>query len=323
MKKILTILILLILVDLAVAQTYTAPSTHGASQIDVDETIAGSGTITFASLEVTDGAVLTIPAGVTLVVDGTFENIGSTIIVDGALVLNGAGAENKSSGTISGSGSLTVPAGIENTGGSTVFGSTDPNPDCTAGCSEASLPVELLYFYAENEAYITLNWATAVEINNDFFSIERSEDGEQFYEIARVDGHGNSNQKNAYRFTDKFILSPVEFYRLKQVDFDGQFEYFHIIRAETNLKKEQVLIRAYPTIVRDKKIFLSSSNPFQVNEISIYRLDGGEIKNLKQEVIQKNPLNYTINLTNIERGFYFMKMTSSEGLDFSTRLIIK
>ena len=185
------------------------------------------------------------------------------------------------------------------------------------------LPVELLYFSANASNSVLLSWATATEINNDYFSIERSEDGVNFYEIGKVNGNGDSNKEITYEFTDKFVLAPVEYYRLKQVDFDGQFEHFHVKRVETNLEKEQVQIRAYPTLVQNGKVNLSSTQSFQVQEISIYNLTGGESQNLKQRTIQENPLNYLVDLSGLAKGFYLLKLTTSDGITFSSRVIVE
>ncbi|HLP50278.1 MAG TPA: T9SS type A sorting domain-containing protein, partial [Chitinophagales bacterium] len=96
------------------------------------------------------------------------------------------------------------------------------------------LPVEMIYLQADavNNAFIRVTWATAIEINNDGFEVERSVDGQNWTQIGYVDGHDNSTVQNNYKFDDMNV-SPnvVYYYRLRQVDNDGAFEYTDIVSA--------------------------------------------------------------------------------------------
>lgn len=93
--------------------------------------------------------------------------------------------------------------------------------------SNTSLPVSLLYFKpTAKKDRVQLDWATATEVNNDYFVIERSADGRNFEEILRKSGYGNSSTTIAYTDIDYSPLSGISYYRLKQVDYDGKFEYF-------------------------------------------------------------------------------------------------
>jgi hypothetical protein len=88
------------------------------------------------------------------------------------------------------------------------------------------LPIELLYFRAAvKEQAVELSWATAQEVNNDYFSIERSADGQTFSELLQVKGAGNSQTMQQYRATDASPLGGTGYYRLKQTDKDGKFSY--------------------------------------------------------------------------------------------------
>ncbi len=88
------------------------------------------------------------------------------------------------------------------------------------------LPITLLSFSAErkNKA-VQLNWATATEINNNFFTIERSSNGRDFEEIGKSLGAGNSNTIKTYDFIDEHPKGGISYYRIKQTDFDGEFSY--------------------------------------------------------------------------------------------------
>lgn len=108
--------------------------------------------------------------------------------------------------------------------------------------SENPLPVELLYFDGRlnKNKKVDLTWATASEINNDYFNIERSQDGKNWETIDRVEGAGNSNQKLNYQTKDSNPYEGVSYYRLKQTDFDGSFEYSNIVSINYELDRELV-----------------------------------------------------------------------------------
>jgi len=107
----------------------------------------------------------------------------------------------------------------------------------------SALPVTLLFFKGENKEnkYSNLTWETALEINNSGFKIERSLDGINFDSIGWVSGHVNSTVSNSYFFNDYSIQrGNIYYYRLKQVDLDGNFEYSDIISVNFSLENQIV-----------------------------------------------------------------------------------
>jgi hypothetical protein len=105
--------------------------------------------------------------------------------------------------------------------------------DIQNSADDSNLPVEFLNFTAQGTANGTkLFWATATEINNHYFQIEKSEDAVFFHEIGRVDGAGNSNMQMDYNYTDTENLNKKVYYRLRQVDFDGSVSYSQVITVD-------------------------------------------------------------------------------------------
>lgn len=98
------------------------------------------------------------------------------------------------------------------------------------------LPVSFNSFAAEviNENTVRINWSTASETNNDYFTIERSKDGKQFEELPRVKGSGNSSTIKSYSLKDSHPYSGTSYYRLKQTDFNGKSETFKTIPVSLN-----------------------------------------------------------------------------------------
>ncbi len=97
-------------------------------------------------------------------------------------------------------------------------------------CLPVALPVELLSFSGRKDGRANvLDWTTASEMNNDYFTVERSIDGQNFHDVAYVDGAGNSNVENSYFARDEHPFSGINYYRLKQTDFDGQMKYSDVV----------------------------------------------------------------------------------------------
>ncbi|MDA3910194.1 MAG: T9SS type A sorting domain-containing protein [Bacteroidales bacterium] len=111
------------------------------------------------------------------------------------------------------------------------------------------LPIELLSFdvKAENDA-VLIQWETASEINNEFFTIQRSADGENWEDIAYIDGAGNSNRVLSYEYMDYSPINGTAYYRLKQTDFDGAYETFNML-AVTIQNNIEIEISVYPNPV--------------------------------------------------------------------------
>lgn len=105
----------------------------------------------------------------------------------------------------------------------------------TIGSTDAAtpLPVELLDFHADvlQSQQVKLNWQTASELNNDYFLVQRSLDGLSWETLARQQGAGTSTQPQAYTYTDKSAPTSAVYYRLQQVDYDGQTDYSSVVQV--------------------------------------------------------------------------------------------
>lgn len=118
----------------------------------------------------------------------------------------------------------------------------------TLGSTEAAnpLPVDLISFAGVNQnGFNKLDWKTASELNNDYFELQRSNTGEEFLAVTKIQGKGTTNDLTAYTFVDEQPYAGKNYYRLKQVDFNGNFEYSNIILV-TNDVEDVFNISVFP-----------------------------------------------------------------------------
>lgn len=147
----------------------------------------------------------------------------------------------------------------------------------TLGSQDAAnpLPVELMSFEANLEnGEVYLDWKTASEINNDYFEVQRSENGDDWEPIGEVDGNGTINEVISYDFADKSPLFGASYYRLKQVDFDGQFEYSPIVSINNAFTGQRMKAVVFPNPTSQHNINLrvitqNKQNTIHVSMVSI------------------------------------------------------
>ena len=101
------------------------------------------------------------------------------------------------------------------------------------------LPIKLIEFKGKEsvDGSIFLWWTTGSEQNNSYFTIESTEDGNLFKRISNIPGQGNSYQKSFYFYIDKNSVNGINYYRLRQTDYDGKYTYSNIIAIEVELEK--------------------------------------------------------------------------------------
>jgi Secretion system C-terminal sorting domain len=184
----------------------------------------------------------------------------------------------------------------------------------TVGSTASPLPITLARFDAKriSEQEILLTWATASETNNKGFEIEQSENGTDFVKVGFVDGKGNSSSLNNYQLT---INNPSSaYYRLKQVDFDGKFEYSPIRFVEGSVK-----FTVYPNPTSGG-IHLQVEDRTQAIALSLSNMQGIALlqTNGKADLLEST-LNQA--MVNLPAGTYIIQIR--QGGKFHTRQIIK
>lgn len=193
----------------------------------------------------------------------------------------------------------------------------DPAPT-TIGAYEidcpALLPVELLWFEGDNfeKNKIKLSWATASELNNDFFTIEKSADGVYFEPIIIVKGAGNSNSILTYAVFDTLPLQGVNYYRLRQTDFDGSTSYTQTISVDYFNNDNEIGIYPNPF---DKYIIVKSPINIETDSaVKLFDIAGKEIP-LKSSMMNGNIMYLTFD-DQLPDGIYFVRFSSHEGTKY-------
>jgi len=188
--------------------------------------------------------------------------------------------------------------------------------------SKTPLPVELTSFassvYKNN---VTLNWSTSSEINNSGFDIERSGVSGQWSKITFVNGNGTTYNQNSYSFNDENLNSGKYFYRLKQKDFNGEFEYFYL-RNEViiNNPSEFVLHQNFPNPFNPV-----TNIEFEIPEDSYVRLElfnseGRKFKTILNEFRLSGYYKIVLNASDLTSGVYFYKLITN--LNSSTKKMV-
>ena len=181
------------------------------------------------------------------------------------------------------------------------------------------LPIELIDFQAivNQEKQVDLYWATATEINNDYFTIERSKDGIQFEAIEEIDGAGTTFQSRSYRALDKHPFIGTSYYRLKQTDFDGSFSYSDIRAVQINVDNNGHFT-VYPNPMNDFLNITSHGTLKGKTIIEIYDAIGNLKYYQKLELEQQLNTFVIDEVSNLIAGNYFLVIqTPKEVFNFS------
>jgi hypothetical protein len=176
-----------------------------------------------------------------------------------------------------------------------------------------ALPVTMMYLEANavNNAYIQLRWATALEINNKGFHVERSTDGQTWTEIGWVDGHNNTTTQTNYTFDDMNVTAGVVYYyRLKQEDHDGATEYTDIVSAKLNGETTFSIKDFVPNPTTDKTNLVITATKDQEITVTFYDVLGRKTMESAHQVMRGGNM-ITFELGSLSAGTYTAVVSSA------------
>ena len=174
------------------------------------------------------------------------------------------------------------------------------------------VPVELKSFSASvKNNTVTLNWKTSTETNNRGFEVQRKTTNSDWVNISFIDGNGTSTESHEYSYVDNGLQSDKYYYRLKQIDFNGSFEYSNVIEAEVNTPVKFELAQNYPNPF-NPTTKIDFTIPASGNVIlTVYNVLGQEITALVNGFMKSGSHTVDFNASNLNSGLYFYKLEAN------------
>ncbi len=178
-------------------------------------------------------------------------------------------------------------------------------------------PVTLLNFQASLQGNkVVAKWVTASEINNDYFTLERSYDGIRFTEVNKVKGAGNSTQINSYDDIDWKPFEGISYYRLKQTDFNGLSVYSNSVAVNNFHRKNNLHVFPNPSLNGEFTIFYE--NISFSSEITIYTASGIQVYNCFLPAKENSTI---LKFNNFASGVYVICIKDTKEAEY-VRLVI-
>ncbi|HSL89755.1 MAG TPA: T9SS type A sorting domain-containing protein [Ignavibacteriaceae bacterium] len=186
-------------------------------------------------------------------------------------------------------------------------------------------PVELTSFGANVNAagHVVLNWTTASEINNQMFEIERSIEGGEFFRIGYVEGHGTTTQQQEYSYTDVNVTPGTYFYRLKQIDYIGTFEYSNAVMVDVKGPLGFELGQNYPNPFNPSTIIDFNIPEAGMVKLAVYNILGEEVALLKNEYMQPGFYQTAFNAVDLPSGMYVYKLETANMVQARKMMLMK
>ncbi|MEO1050283.1 MAG: T9SS type A sorting domain-containing protein [Bacteroidota bacterium] len=223
---------------------------------------------------------------------------------------------------------------IEDTNGNGIWsddfteGQTGPNagiPDYLFN-EFTVLPVELISFTGNwRNGNVDLTWETASEVNNDRFEIEYSTDAKSFAKVGEVKGNGDSEVRLTYNFTHRTPQSGVNFYRLKQIDFDGTSSFSNVVRVEAPLSDEALEATVFPNPWQggnELRVRLTSFSTDHSVSVSIVSMRGEVLINVVEVSVDGSGIiSFSTDQLLLEQGVYLVQVEQA-GERVMKRLIV-
>jgi hypothetical protein len=187
--------------------------------------------------------------------------------------------------------------------------------------SQSSLPVEFLSFTGRlsESGAISLDWQTGTEIENEGFEIQRLKNNTKWVTIGFISGYGNSTITRNYNFMDYEPEVGSNYYRIRQIDFDGSDSYSKTIAIETDLRDEPLVV--YPNPANNSTTIEIQQEVDENGMISITDINQKIIRQISLES-RNNSGKRDIDLTNLPSGIYFLHLETAK-TSFTKRLVVQ
>ena len=187
------------------------------------------------------------------------------------------------------------------------------------------LPVELASFTSSvNGRDVTLNWTTASETNNAGFDIERSSLNGVWSRVGNVSGAGTTASNQSYAFTDRNLSTGSFSYRLKQIDYNGNFEYYNLSsEVVIGVPEKFALMQNYPNPFNPSTRIDYQLPNDGIVKLSVYDNSGKEVKTLVNEYKSAGYYTVDLNASSLSSGIYYYRLTSGANNSVKKMLLVK
>ena len=186
------------------------------------------------------------------------------------------------------------------------------------------VPVELTSFTAKTvDQNVELSWVTATEINNQIFEVERKSSNSQFRTIGYINGHGTTTEQKSYSFIDQKLEVGTYIYRLKQIDFNGSFEYSNEINVDVKAPLIYKLEQNYPNPFNPSTLIKYSVAKDGFVNVSIFNLLGEKVATLVNNNMQAGNYEINFNASMLTSGVYFYSIEAGDFKAVRKMLLMK
>lgn len=186
------------------------------------------------------------------------------------------------------------------------------------------VPVELTSFtVTTNGKEVILNWSTATELNNLGFEIQRSVEGEEFFSVGFVTGYGTTTEPQNYSYSDRNLDDGNYFYRLKQVDFSGTYEYSDVVEVEWRAFNSFLLEQNYPNPFNPTTTIGFGLKEKSDVKITILNSIGEEVAVVLDEEKDSGYHTAKFNAANLSSGVYFYQLKVGDFVATKKMLLLK
>jgi hypothetical protein len=192
--------------------------------------------------------------------------------------------------------------------------------------SQPVVPVELTGFTASAQnGTVMLNWQTATESNNRGFNVERFGESlnNKWRKIGFVQGSGTTTEPRTYSFTDKNLTSGKYSYRLKQIDFDGSYEYSNVVEVEAAVPLEFSLSQNYPNPFNPSTMIKYSVPKDGYVSLTVYNALGQQAANLVNGIVKAGSHEVTFTAKNLSSGVYYYRIQAGENVSVKKMMVVK
>lgn len=195
----------------------------------------------------------------------------------------------------------------------------------TLNAQDRTLPVELVYFYADVfEDSVLLKFGTATEVSNYGFEVQRAQNNLNFELIGFVEGNGNSNSPKNYTFTDSLVeMTGIIYYRLKQIDFDGTFAYSDTVVVDflssitlesSNIPSQFSVSNNYPNPFNPVTHINFELPSLEFLKINMFDITGKLVKQIASQEFLPGVYQLSLDFTDYSSGTYFVRFESQKNV---------